>query len=86
MLAKELHVWLLVWYADCYCFHLGMDQVLNFVIRSKCLEYLLKSIENISWSYRIFISNISIVKQEPVIVCGFCCLRFIVAWVQTNLC
>ena len=46
----------------CFCFHVGVDKVFVFVIRSPCFRYLLKSIEFVSYSYPIFIANISIVN------------------------
>ena len=45
------------WYAFCHCFHVGIDEVLIFVIRYKCFGYLLKCRK---WRYRIFIANTSI--------------------------
>ena len=58
---------------------MGIDEVLIFVIRNKCLGYLLKSIKFVSSCYRIFVANIPIVKQGSVIVCGFGCLHHIPA-------
>ena len=59
------------WYAFCCCFFVGVDEVLVFVIGSKCLRYLLKSIKFVLQIYRIFIAYFSIVGWGLVIECGF---------------
>ena len=54
------------WYAFCCCFHVGIDEVFVFFVWSMCFRYLLKSIKCVSYSYRIFIANISIGERQPV--------------------
>ena len=49
-------------YAFCCYFNEGSDEVFIFVIRSMCFRHLLKCIEFVSYSYCIFIANISIGK------------------------
>ena len=70
-------VWLSLWYAFCFCFHMDIDKVLAFLIR-----YLLKRNKFVSFYYCIFIIDIS----SPVKVCSFGCLRCIPAESQTYLC
>ena len=49
-------------YAFCCCFPVGVIKVFVLVIRGKYLRYFLKFIEFVSYSYRILIANISIIK------------------------
>ena len=86
MSRMELYIWLLV-FLVCILqmLYVGVDEVLIFIIRCKCFEYLLESIELVSLCNRIFIANISVVKQGPVIACGFGCLRRIPLFTQTYL-
>ena len=60
------------WYACCCCcFPVGIDKVSIFFIWGMCFRQLLKSIKFVSYSYHIFIANISIGKWGPVVACGF---------------
>ena len=71
----ELYIWLLVWLV-CYNFYMSSDEVFIFVIRSMSFRYLL-STKFVSYSYHIFIVNISVSKRGPVIICGFDSLLFL---------
>ena len=56
------------WYAlCCCCFYVDIDKVFVFFIWSMRFRYLLKSIEFVSYNYRIFITNISVGKWGPVL-------------------
>ena len=67
------------WYALYCCFHVGSDNIFIFVFHSISFWCLLKSIEFVSYSYHIFINNVPVVKQQPVIICDFECLLLISA-------
>ena len=57
--------------------YVGSDEVFIFVIWSMYFKYLLNSIEFVSYSYRIFIINISIGKWRPFIEWSFDCILFL---------
>ena len=85
MSPRELYVLLLVWFV-CILLLLPCGFWRSSYTRHSSFWYLLKCIKLVSWCYHIFIANISIVKQELVLVCGFGCLRCIPGKAQTYLC
>ena len=75
------------WYTlCCCCFHVGSDKVFIFIIWSMFFRYLLKSIELVSYSYHIFIANISIGKWGQVVMCSFDCLFLTSVYTRAYLC
>ena len=67
-------------------FAVGSDQVDIIVIQCMGFRFLLKSIEFVSYNYRTFVANISIVKWGSVITFNFDCFFLISADTQTYLC
>ena len=58
-------------YIYIYIYIYGMNLIYIFIIQSMCCKYLLKSIKFLSYSYWIFISDISIDKWGSVIISAF---------------
>ena len=59
------------------CFRVGSGKVFIFVIRSMYFRYLMKSLEFVSYSFRILIAYISKSNWGLVVACGFGCVLFL---------